>query len=478
MNNKIIIDIAGKNVERIEYNGQPVVTFRMVDDLHDRQEAIASYTFMQNKERFVKNEDYFEVDFQDWPDISGGHEIFVRKGEPLNNIVLLTESGYLMVSKPYDSERDWDVRREIVRNYFVAKEILITKETIDSVKFFLKDAVPLFDLLSVELANIRDELTCVGQEQSYFRDKLIALCNHLDPEGVSCILDKNTIHVHVHVYNKNIISIMDKDIECFEYKGEPVLTFKVVDDLHDRAKGTAESLFYEIGAEQLLEGEDYFNVPSKHKYQTPMIFLTESGYLRITNLFDEEFDWKIRRALLTNYFVPGENSHIITPDSQTLMKDAIHLLDIVCNELDRIQDKKEKLRNRLLSLQDRLSTKNGGRSETMSRQSQTTPSVKDEKDEKDGNGERDEKSEILIRFVMAWWKEFSGDNVGVSHLYPMISKYDIPLKLSGTTERSRRVSLGKILTEICGQQLGDYIVTAGEPFRNVKRYKLQIGPVV
>jgi len=123
--------------------------------------------------------------------------------------------------------------------------------------------VPLFDLLSVELANIRDELTCVGQEQSYFRDKLIALCNRLDSKGISHVHDKNAVHVHVHVYNKNFIHIMGKDVECIEYKGEPVLTFKIVDDLHDRMKGTAESLFDELDAEQLIEGEDYFNVPPK-----------------------------------------------------------------------------------------------------------------------------------------------------------------------------------------------------------------------
>jgi len=138
MNNKIIVDIAGKDVERIEYNGQPVVTFKMVDDLHDQQEVVASHTFNRNKKHLVRDEDYFEIDYQDWPEISGAHEIFVRKGEHQNNMILLTESGYLMIAKSYDDDRDWDVRRSLVRNYFIAKEILLANETIDSVKSFFK----------------------------------------------------------------------------------------------------------------------------------------------------------------------------------------------------------------------------------------------------------------------------------------------------------------------------------------------------
>ncbi len=66
--------------------------------------------------------------------------------------------------------------------------------------------------------------------------------------------------------------------------------------------------------------------------------------------------------------------------------------------------------------------------------------------------------------------------MGVSHLYPLTEKHGIPLNLKGGTDRSRSISLGRILTAICGQQFGDCIVTEAKKWRNVKRYALGLAP--
>ena len=52
-----LISIQGADVTRIEYRGEPVVTFAMVDSVHQRPDGTAKRNFGENKSRFVEGED-------------------------------------------------------------------------------------------------------------------------------------------------------------------------------------------------------------------------------------------------------------------------------------------------------------------------------------------------------------------------------------------------------------------------------------
>jgi hypothetical protein len=103
------------NLEIKEFRGQRVVTLKDVDILHRRPEGTANRTFRSNSKRMIENEDYFRRNTS---------EAFKEFGiKAPNGLVLLTESGYLMLVKTFTDELAWQVQRQLVRNYFKAKEI-------------------------------------------------------------------------------------------------------------------------------------------------------------------------------------------------------------------------------------------------------------------------------------------------------------------------------------------------------------------
>src|SRR5690242_803717 len=79
-----------------EYNGQRVVTLRDVDDLHQRPAGAARKTFNSHRDQFVENEDYFVLNTDE------AHNLFGAKAP--NGLILLTESGYLLLVKPFTDD--------------------------------------------------------------------------------------------------------------------------------------------------------------------------------------------------------------------------------------------------------------------------------------------------------------------------------------------------------------------------------------
>jgi len=53
--------IKWKEMQRIEYRGQPVLTLPMVTRLHEREAKHAKNDVRNNKDRSIENEDYFVV---------------------------------------------------------------------------------------------------------------------------------------------------------------------------------------------------------------------------------------------------------------------------------------------------------------------------------------------------------------------------------------------------------------------------------
>lgn len=93
-----------------EYNGQRVVTLKEIDTVHDRPEGTARRTFHSNKKHLIEGEDFF---------VRNPSEAAKEFGiiAP-NGLVLLTESGYLMLVKSFTDDLAWAVQRQLVNTYF------------------------------------------------------------------------------------------------------------------------------------------------------------------------------------------------------------------------------------------------------------------------------------------------------------------------------------------------------------------------
>lgn len=115
--NHVTVKIHDTDIAVLEYQGKRVVTFAMVDQLHQRPERTARRNFDQNKNRFVENSDFYRVDSK------GLHEFRASGVFPkaANTGIVLTETGYLMLVKSFTDDLAWEVQRELVKVYFRAK---------------------------------------------------------------------------------------------------------------------------------------------------------------------------------------------------------------------------------------------------------------------------------------------------------------------------------------------------------------------
>ena len=114
------------------WNGQRVVTFKDVDEVHQRPQGTAKTAFNRNRKRFIKDVDYFIVtrsDFQKYVKDTLENQkyvkgIFENFGDiPNRGLTVLTETGYLMVVKPFNDDLSWNVQRQLVTGYFKGKAL-------------------------------------------------------------------------------------------------------------------------------------------------------------------------------------------------------------------------------------------------------------------------------------------------------------------------------------------------------------------
>lgn len=103
------------NISVKEYRGHRVVTFRDIDTAHQRPEGTAKRNFTENKYHFIENEDYFYITANQRDEI---HTFEI----PNRGLILITESGYLMLAKSFHDDLAWQVQRMLVKSYFRAKD--------------------------------------------------------------------------------------------------------------------------------------------------------------------------------------------------------------------------------------------------------------------------------------------------------------------------------------------------------------------
>lgn len=114
-----LIHVGNADISVKEYNGQRVVTFKDIDDVHGRPDGTANKRFLDNKKRFVEGEDFFKVSNSE---IRKSHIIPISDNDFMDKI-LVTESGYLMLVKSFTDDIAWDIQRQLVNSYFRAKKL-------------------------------------------------------------------------------------------------------------------------------------------------------------------------------------------------------------------------------------------------------------------------------------------------------------------------------------------------------------------
>lgn len=134
MSKKTQITVANQSVRVVEYQGQRVVTFTMIDAVHQRPDGTAKRTFNDNRHRFIEGEDFFSLtrDAIRTESMSSAFPPRTPSG------LIFTESGYLMLTKTFSDDLAWQVQRQLVRNYFRNEEIGSSRSIKDQAEIGLK----------------------------------------------------------------------------------------------------------------------------------------------------------------------------------------------------------------------------------------------------------------------------------------------------------------------------------------------------
>lgn len=109
-----MMQIQNQEIQVKEFNGQRVVTFKDIDLVHERPSGTARKAFNRHKSRFIEGSDVFVLNMDESKKQFSIHAP--------NGIILMTESGYVMLAKVFDDDLAWAVQRQLVNCYFKVKE--------------------------------------------------------------------------------------------------------------------------------------------------------------------------------------------------------------------------------------------------------------------------------------------------------------------------------------------------------------------
>lgn len=120
----------------LEWEGQPVLTFAQIDQLHQRPDGTSGAAFRRNRKRFVKGVDYFLLENQSVSVLRRHLDEEFKGGYA--TLILVSESGYLMLTKSFKDDLSWEVQRGLVNQYFKLKklnQIEIQQQKVQDLKY-------------------------------------------------------------------------------------------------------------------------------------------------------------------------------------------------------------------------------------------------------------------------------------------------------------------------------------------------------
>lgn len=115
-----LITINNTEIEVKEYEGKRVVTVWDIAKVHGREVKRITENFKNNRNNFIEHEDFFSLTPKEFYESKFSFQKFIPNN--VKEIVLFTESGYLMLVKTFTDDLSWDIQRQLVKTYFRFKE--------------------------------------------------------------------------------------------------------------------------------------------------------------------------------------------------------------------------------------------------------------------------------------------------------------------------------------------------------------------
>ena len=124
-----IVTINNTNLPVLQYQENPVVTFQMIDQVHERTDGTASRNFKNNRKRFTEGKHFYLVDFTQKDEFrSFGINV------PPRGLTVFTKRGYLLLTKSFTDDLAWEVQEKLVDGYFQARSLTPAEQLLKSVQ--------------------------------------------------------------------------------------------------------------------------------------------------------------------------------------------------------------------------------------------------------------------------------------------------------------------------------------------------------
>ena len=121
--NELVIS-EGITIPVIEIENERYITLSSIDKIHQRPESTARQAFNRNKSRFIEGKHFIKMDAKDLKAYvrHTRFEMDISKYSS-ESFVLLSESGYLKVTKVFDDDLSWKIQDVLIDSYFRAKQL-------------------------------------------------------------------------------------------------------------------------------------------------------------------------------------------------------------------------------------------------------------------------------------------------------------------------------------------------------------------
>ena len=150
-----LVTINDVSIEQLIYKDTPVVTFAQVAEVHGISVETVRDSFKRHSKRFVDGKHYFRLDFTE------ANQLVVRQPVSQNGLIVLTQKGYLLLTKPMRDSKSWEVQERMIDEYFSLRTVGYSMTYHNPQTAMLIETLQRLDAYEKEQANQRLEMLAI-----------------------------------------------------------------------------------------------------------------------------------------------------------------------------------------------------------------------------------------------------------------------------------------------------------------------------
>ncbi|EDA0235416.1 ORF6N domain-containing protein [Salmonella enterica] len=119
-----ITPVAARDLQRIEYRGQRVVTTEQLAAGYGASVKNIQDNFLNNRRRFIEGKHFFRVEGDELRELKNRPEIIGLVGKNARSLTLWTERGAANHAKMLETDQAWNYHEDLVEFYFTQRDAI------------------------------------------------------------------------------------------------------------------------------------------------------------------------------------------------------------------------------------------------------------------------------------------------------------------------------------------------------------------